>query len=110
MRTRFSTVLSFALALSACGGATPEVSSPTPKASSSASAVASAPDAQQTQPAEAPAVDFDPEQNPLGKRHVHTDGMMPLAVVQLFDAEGWRWGGTFGALGKLAFHVIDAAS
>jgi hypothetical protein len=27
--------------------------------------------------------------------------MMPNAVVNIFEAEGWKWGGRFGGYGKL---------
>lgn len=40
-------------------------------------------------------IDLDPDRNPLGKPHNEAEGMMPLAVVDLFRAEGWRWGGEF---------------
>lgn len=39
------------------------------------------------------AIDLDPEMNPLGKRWRESDGMMPAAVVAIFQAEGWTWGG-----------------
>lgn len=37
------------------------------------------------------AIDFDAAHNPLGATH----GRMPLEVVALFKAEGWRWGGNY---------------
>ena len=37
------------------------------------------------------AIDIDPDHNPLGGRH----GRMPADVVDLFKAEGWRWGGDY---------------
>jgi hypothetical protein len=40
-------------------------------------------------------IDIDPDRNPLGQAHNEALGMMPLAVVMLFEAEGWRWGGHF---------------
>jgi hypothetical protein len=40
-------------------------------------------------------IDLDPARNSLGKPHSEPEGMMPLAVVALFEAEGWRWGGRF---------------
>ena len=40
-------------------------------------------------------IDLDPDRNQLGKPHSPAEGMMPLAVVKLFEAEGWRWGGRF---------------
>lgn len=42
-------------------------------------------------------IDLDPDRNPLGKPHSETDGMMPFAVVKLFESEGWRWGGRFNS-------------
>ena len=41
------------------------------------------------------AIDLDPDRNPLGKEWNSQDGMMPLTVVGIFEAEGWRWGGRF---------------
>jgi hypothetical protein len=40
-------------------------------------------------------VDIDPDRNPLGAPHAPELGMMPLEVVALFEAEGWKWGGRF---------------
>ena len=37
------------------------------------------------------AIDLDAEHNPLGA----TTGRMPRAVVEIFKAEGWRWGGDY---------------
>ena len=37
------------------------------------------------------AIDLDAEHNPLGALH----GTMPRAVVEIFKAEGWRWGGDY---------------
>jgi hypothetical protein len=37
------------------------------------------------------AIDFDASRNPLGATH----GRMPAEVVNLFKAEGWRWGGDY---------------
>ena len=41
------------------------------------------------------AVDFDPENNRLGLAYVEGSAMMPRAVVDIFEGEGWRWGGSF---------------
>lgn len=74
MRTRFSTVLSFALAFSACGGTKPEVSTPTPQAS--ASAAASAQTTPEPPQAATPATpDFDPV----------AQGLTPEGVTKLCD-------------------------
>jgi D-alanyl-D-alanine carboxypeptidase-like protein len=40
-------------------------------------------------------VDLDPDRNPLGKPYDEHDGMMPQAVVAIFEGEGWKWGGRF---------------
>lgn len=37
------------------------------------------------------AIDFDAAHNPLGA----TQGRMPAKVVEIFKAEGWRWGGEY---------------
>ena len=39
------------------------------------------------------AIDLDPERNPLGQRYSEAKGMMPMAVVNIFEAEGAVWGG-----------------
>ena len=41
------------------------------------------------------AIDLDPTNNPLGKPWQADTGMMPLPVVTLFEAAGWKWGGRF---------------
>jgi len=41
------------------------------------------------------AIDLDPERNPLGKAWDPNAGMIPMAVVDIFEAEGWKWGGRF---------------
>ena len=43
------------------------------------------------------AIDLDPERNPLSKPWDSNSGMMPLEVVAIFEAEGWRWGGRFSS-------------
>ena len=40
-------------------------------------------------------VDLDPDRNPLGTPYTPELGMMPAAVIELFEREGWRWGGRF---------------
>jgi hypothetical protein len=39
------------------------------------------------------AIDLDPEANYLGREYQEGLGMMPMAVVKLFEDEGWTWGG-----------------
>jgi hypothetical protein len=41
-------------------------------------------------------IDIDSEKNPQGKPYDESKGMMPMAVVKIFEAEGWKWGGRFG--------------
>ncbi len=41
-------------------------------------------------------IDIDSAKNPQGKPHDESKGMMPKAVVAIFEAEGWKWGGRFG--------------
>ncbi len=41
------------------------------------------------------ALDIDPDKNPFNKKHDPSKGMMPLAVVKIFEDAGWRWGGHF---------------
>ncbi len=39
------------------------------------------------------AIDLDPERNGLGVKYNEAKNMMPMAVVRLFESEGWQWGG-----------------
>jgi hypothetical protein len=41
-------------------------------------------------------IDIDSAKNPQGKPHDESKGMMPKAVVKIFEAAGWKWGGRFG--------------
>ena len=41
------------------------------------------------------AIDVDPQKNPLGVKYDESKGMMPRAVINIFEAEGWKWGGRF---------------
>jgi len=41
------------------------------------------------------AIDLDPEHNPLGRAWRPDVGMMPVEVVETFEAAGWKWGGRF---------------
>lgn len=40
-------------------------------------------------------IDIDSAKNSQGKPHDESKGMMPMAVVKIFEAEGWKWGGRF---------------
>ena len=40
-------------------------------------------------------MDFDPQNNPLGRAHVDGGMMMSRAVVDIPEAEGCRWGRSF---------------
>lgn len=40
-------------------------------------------------------IDLDSANNPQGKPYDESKGMMPQAVVKIFEAEGWKWGGRF---------------
>jgi hypothetical protein len=44
------------------------------------------------------AIDLDPENNPRGKAYQPNAGMMPQAVIDIFEAEGWKWGGDFSTI------------
>ena len=41
-------------------------------------------------------IDIDSAKNPQGKPYDESKGMMPKAVVKIFEDEGWKWGGRFG--------------
>lgn len=41
-------------------------------------------------------IDIDSAKNPQGTPYDESKGMMPKAVVKIFEAEGWKWGGRFG--------------
>jgi hypothetical protein len=40
-------------------------------------------------------IDIDSERNPRTVKYDESKGMMPMAVVEIFKAEGWKWGGRF---------------
>ena len=40
-------------------------------------------------------IDMDPARNAFGVKHDESKGMMPLEVVEIFEDEGWKWGGRF---------------
>lgn len=51
------------------------------------------------------AIDLDPVRNGLGRRHREGMGMMPLAVVEIFAAEGWIWGGRWSRPDAMHFQA-----
>jgi hypothetical protein len=51
------------------------------------------------------AIDLDPERNGLGRRHIEERGMMPMAAVELFAAEGWVWGGRWSRPDAMHFQA-----
>ena len=51
------------------------------------------------------AVDFDPARNGLGKPWKANTGMMDLAVVEAFKAEGWVWGGDWSTADAMHFQA-----
>jgi hypothetical protein len=53
------------------------------------------------------AIDLDPEANPLGKRYEEGKGMIPMAVVKIFEDEGWAWGGRWERPDCQHFEAIE---
>lgn len=51
------------------------------------------------------AIDIDPERNRLGRSYAPTLGMMPMAVVEIFVAEGWEWGGRWSRPDAMHFQA-----
>ncbi len=39
------------------------------------------------------AIDLDPDANALGVEWKKNKGMMPMEVVEIFEKQGWQWGG-----------------
>lgn len=39
------------------------------------------------------AIDLDPERNAYRRKYGSVEGMMPMPVVEIFESEGWEWGG-----------------
>lgn len=52
------------------------------------------------------AIDLDPATNSLGRKHRESLGMMPFAVIKIFEAEGWYWGGRFTRPDCMHFEAI----
>ena len=55
------------------------------------------------------AIDLDPERNALGRRYRAGAGMMPMAVVEIFAAEGWVWGGPWSRPDAMHFQAAVIA-
>ena len=53
------------------------------------------------------AIDLDPERNGFGVKWRHDAGMMPPAVVEMFAAEGWAWGGTWAKADGMHFEAVN---
>lgn len=51
------------------------------------------------------AIDLDPVRNGFGRRYREGMGMMPLAVVEIFAAEGWIWGGRWSRPDAMHFQA-----
>jgi hypothetical protein len=53
------------------------------------------------------AIDFDPENNPHGKKWEEGKGMIHKEVVEIFMREGWKWGGTFNNPDSMHFEATS---
>ncbi|MBU8543705.1 MULTISPECIES: M15 family metallopeptidase [Roseomonadaceae] len=51
------------------------------------------------------AVDFDPARNGFGVPWRDGAGMMPVPVIQAFQAQGWVWGGDWGTPDAMHFQA-----
>ena len=51
------------------------------------------------------AIDLDPAHNGFGVKW--KPGMMPEAVVEIFAAEGWAWGGTWKTADSMHFEAVN---
>lgn len=52
------------------------------------------------------AIDIDPVRNALGRKYL-PDRMIPIKVVKLFEAEGWKWGGQWSRPDAMHFEATD---
>lgn len=55
----------------------------------------------------ASAIDLDPARNGFGVKWRPNAGMMSEAVVDLFAAEGWRWGGKWATADAMHFEAVQ---
>jgi len=53
------------------------------------------------------AIDLNPEVNRFGRRYVEHLGMMPMAVVDMFRAEGFVWGGLWRKPDAMHFQAAE---
>jgi len=53
------------------------------------------------------AIDLDPANNGFGKSWRSGAGMMPVEVVKMFEAEGWRWGGPWSTPDSMHFEAVS---
>lgn len=53
----------------------------------------------------AAAIDLDPERNGFGVPYREGKGMMPKAVIEIFQAEGWVWGGPWRTADAMHFQA-----
>ena len=53
------------------------------------------------------AIDLDPERNQLGKKWEKNKGMMPEAVVEIFERYGWTWGGKWKLADAMHFQATS---
>lgn len=53
----------------------------------------------------AAAIDLAPAVNGFGVRYDEAAGMMPMAVVRIFEAEGWEWGGLWSRPDAMHFQA-----
>lgn len=53
------------------------------------------------------AIDLDPEANRMGLEYKEDSGMMPMAVVRIFQNEGWKWGGRWSRPDAMHFEATS---
>jgi D-alanyl-D-alanine carboxypeptidase/Putative peptidoglycan binding domain len=54
------------------------------------------------------AIDLAPTWNPQHKRYNEAEGMLPSKVIDIFEAEGWIWGGRWSAASVDCMHFQAA--
>lgn len=53
------------------------------------------------------AIDLDPWRNERGKPYKKDAGMIPMAVVDIFEEAGWTWGGRFSVPDAMHFQYAN---